>query len=64
MLSAADAIDRPFAVLNADDYYGAQSFKQAPPTFWPVSSRDGRPTWPLRIGNTVPTIGIGDPGSL
>lgn len=26
ILSARDAIDRPFAVINADDYYGANSF--------------------------------------
>jgi UTP-glucose-1-phosphate uridylyltransferase len=27
ILAAAEAIDEPFAVLNADDFYGAQSFK-------------------------------------
>jgi NDP-sugar pyrophosphorylase family protein len=26
--SAADVVDSPFAVMNADDFYGAQSFKQ------------------------------------
>jgi hypothetical protein len=27
VLSAAEAIDRPFAVINADDYYGPRSFQ-------------------------------------
>jgi len=29
VLSAADAIQEPFLVLNADDFYGAESFKIA-----------------------------------
>ena len=28
ILSAAEAIDAPFAVINADDYYGPQAFKE------------------------------------
>lgn len=29
VLCAADAIDAPFAVINADDFYGAEGFKKA-----------------------------------
>ena len=29
ILCAADAIDSPFAVINADDYYGKEGFKKA-----------------------------------
>ena len=28
VLSAIDAVDGPFAVINADDYYGSEAFKQ------------------------------------
>ncbi len=56
VLSAADAIDRPFAVLNADDYYGAQSFKQAVDFLGRIEpGRSANVVF--EIGNTVPPSG-------
>lgn len=56
ILSAADVIDRPFAVINADDYYGPGSYRQA------AHSLDGiEPGQAVlvsfEIGKTVPPEG-------
>ncbi len=56
ILSAAEALDRPFAVINADDYYGAGSFRQAALDL--SSSAPGRATnIAFNLGNTVPPAG-------
>ncbi|MDH3294526.1 MAG: NTP transferase domain-containing protein [Acidimicrobiia bacterium] len=56
VLSAAEAIDRPFAVLNADDYYGAKSFQQA--AEFMADIEPGRAANVVfEIGKTVPPSG-------
>ncbi len=56
VLSAAEAIDAPFAVINADDYYGPESFGLAS-----AQLRDGgegiAANIAFEIGNTVPPVG-------
>lgn len=56
VLSAVDAIDAPFAVINADDYYGPQSFVLAADRL--ALSRPGvGANIAFRLGNTVPPQG-------
>ena len=56
VLSAGHAVDRPFAVINADDYYGAGSFKLAAEYLGGIES--GRAAnVAFEIGNTVPPSG-------
>ena len=56
ILSAAEALDRPFAVINADDYYGAGSFRRAALDL--LDSAPGRATnIAFNLGNTVPSAG-------
>lgn len=56
VLSAADEIDAPFAVINADDYYGPASFELAVAQL--VDSEPGRAAnVAFEIGNTVPSRG-------
>ncbi|MDH4277178.1 MAG: NTP transferase domain-containing protein [Acidimicrobiia bacterium] len=56
VLSAADVIDRPFAVINADDYYGALSFDLAADYLRGIDP--GRSAnVAFEIGNTVPPSG-------
>jgi len=56
VLSAADVIDRPFMVLNADDYYGPESFRQAAGFLAEIEA--GRAAnVAFEIGNTVPPAG-------
>lgn len=56
VLSARQAINRPFAVINADDYYGPSSFKLAAKALNGIS-----PGFSCNIafslGNTVPSSG-------
>lgn len=56
VLSAADVIDHPFAVLNADDYYGPHSYRLAADCI--DSLEPGRAAIvAFEIGNTVPPKG-------
>ncbi len=56
VLSAADAIDAPFAVINADDYYGPSSFVLAAEQL--VDSAPGvGANVAFEIGHTVPVVG-------
>lgn len=56
VLSAADVIDRPFAVINADDYYGLESFRLAMGAL--ASSEHGRAAnVAFEVGNTLPPAG-------
>ncbi|MFT7599043.1 MAG: hypothetical protein ACI8TP_001968 [Acidimicrobiales bacterium] len=56
ILSAADALDRPFAVINADDYYGPSSFVLAAEHL--ASSSEGRgANIAFQLGKTVPPSG-------
>ncbi len=56
VLSAADVIDRPFAVLNADDYYGLESFRLAMAAL--ASSEPGKAAnVAFEMGNTLPPAG-------
>lgn len=56
VLSAGEVIDRPFMVLNADDYYGPESFRQAAGFLGKIEP--GRAAnVAFEIGNTVPPAG-------
>ncbi len=56
VLSARHLIDRPFAVINADDYYGARSFDLAADHLGSIEP--GRSAnVAFEIGNTVPPSG-------
>ena len=56
VLSAADALDRPFAVINADDYYGPSSFRLAAECL--AASRPGlAANVAFELGRTVPPSG-------
>jgi NDP-sugar pyrophosphorylase family protein len=56
ILSAADVIDRPFTVLNADDYYGPRSYRLAAECIDRL--RPGRAAnVAFEMGNTVPPHG-------
>ncbi len=53
ILSASEALDRPFAVINADDYYGAGSFFRAAEDL--AHAAPGHATnIAFNLGNTVP----------
>lgn len=56
ILSASEALDRPFAVINADDYYGAGSFFRAATDL--AHATPGHATnIAFNLGNTVPPAG-------
>ena len=55
VLVAADAIDAPFAVINADDFYGAQSFRLLAEHFACGSPDEAMVAFPLR--NTLSPFG-------
>jgi NDP-sugar pyrophosphorylase family protein len=55
VLSAADAIDTAFAVINADDFYGAQSFRLLAQHFASGSADCAMVAYPLR--NTLSPFG-------
>lgn len=55
VLVAADAIHTPFAVINADDFYGAQSFRLLAQHFASNSGDDAMVAYPLR--NTLSRFG-------
>ncbi len=56
VLSAADVIDRPFAVINADDYYGLESFRMAMAAL--ANSEAGKAAnVAFEVGNTLPPSG-------
>ncbi len=56
VLSAVGAIHAPFAVINADDYYGPQSFALAAQQL-EASAPDVAANVAFEIGNTVPPEG-------
>lgn len=56
VLSAGEAIDAPFAVINADDYYGPQSFELAASQL-STSGEGIAANVAFEIGNTVPPEG-------
>lgn len=56
VLSAADAIVAPFAVINADDYYGPESFALAAQQL-EASAPGVAANVAFQIGNTVPPEG-------
>ena len=56
VLSAADELDRPFLVINADDYYGPRSFSQAV-DFLDRIGPGVAANVAFEIGNTVPRSG-------
>ena len=55
VLAAADAIDTPFAVINADDFYGAQAFQLLAQHFASGSPDFAMVAYPLR--NTLSPFG-------
>lgn len=56
VLSAADAVDTPFAAINADDYYGPSSFVLAAEQL--AASAEGKgANVAFLLGNTVPPKG-------
>lgn len=56
VLSAESVIDRPFAVINADDYYGPTSFQMAAELL--AGSREGKSgNVAFQLGRTVPPSG-------
>lgn len=57
VLSAAGAIDRPFCVINADDYYGAESFRLAADQLNGIESGHAG-LIAFALGNTVPPAGV------
>ncbi len=56
VLSAAAAVRRPHAVINADDYYGAQSFQLAAKYLADIEPGQAANV-AFEIGNTVPPAG-------
>lgn len=61
ILSAADVIDAPFAVINADDYYGPQGFRLIYEHLAKAKTKAGSPApWAMvgfLLGNTVSANG-------
>lgn len=61
ILSAADVIDAPFAVINADDYYGPQGFRLIYEHLAKAETQEGAPApWAMvgfLLGNTVSANG-------
>ena len=61
ILSAADVIDAPFAVINADDYYGPQGFRLIYEHLATAEAKPGAPApWAMvgfLLGNTVSANG-------
>ena len=55
VLAAADSIHSPFAVINADDFYGTQSFRLLAQHFASNSCEDAMVVYPLR--NTLSPFG-------
>lgn len=56
VLSAAKAVDRPFAVINADDYYGPSSFVLAADRLASMQQGDAA-NIAFEVGHTVPPVG-------
>ncbi len=56
VLSAAEAVSSPFCVINADDYYGAQSFKLAADQLANLAPGEAA-LIAFELGNTVPPAG-------
>lgn len=53
VLTAAHEIDRPFAVINADDYYGARSFQSMAAFLKTNSSKDQYALMGYRLDHTL-----------
>ncbi len=56
VLSAAGAVDEPFAVINADDYYGPTSFRLAAKELETIEAGVGA-NIAFELGKTVPSRG-------
>ena len=56
VLSAADVVDKPFAVINADDYYGPTSFRLAVEELETIEAGVGA-NIAFELGKTVPPRG-------
>jgi len=56
-LCARDAVNEPFAVINADDYYGVESFAQMKAFLDGIDSPDSAAMMGYRLKNTVSRSG-------
>ena len=57
LLSAKDVIDRPFAVINADDYYGPDAFRVLEPKLRQLGSAEESAMVAYLLKNTVSPYG-------
>ena len=57
LLSAKDVIDRPFAVINADDYYGPDAFRVLEPKLQQLCSAEESAMVAYLLKNTVSPYG-------
>jgi len=57
LLTASSAIDEPFAVINADDFYGAESFKVAADYLNSIETENEYALIGYRIKNTLSEYG-------
>ncbi|MEE9431765.1 MAG: hypothetical protein V3V16_12030, partial [Melioribacteraceae bacterium] len=57
LMMAASAISEPFAVVNADDFYGAESFKIAADFLTSISSEDEYALVGYKMQNTLSEFG-------
>ena len=57
LLSAAEHLDRPFAVINADDYYGPQAFQVLAPKLHAFSGAAESAMVAYSLENTVSAFG-------
>ena len=57
LLSAKDEIDRPFAVINADDYYGPEAFQKLEPHLGKLTGAEDSAMVAYLLKNTVSPYG-------
>ena len=57
LLSARDEIDRPFVVINADDYYGPEAFRVLEPHLGTLSGAEDSAMVAYLLKNTVSPFG-------
>lgn len=57
VLSARDCLDRPFAVINADDYYGPEAFRVLEPKLAEFSGAEDSAMVAYHLKNTVSPFG-------
>jgi NDP-sugar pyrophosphorylase family protein len=63
ILTAAGAVDRPFIVVNADDYYGVESYRQVAEACGTIRSTDAVVAG-FELGRTLPPQGSVSRGVL